>query len=58
MHTKMLVVICLGVIVAIIITVVSFGDMSAKPEPLTNGSELNKEVTFDDIKSCGWVDCF
>ncbi|WP_155994919.1 hypothetical protein [Butyrivibrio sp. WCE2006] len=58
MHTKKLVVICLGVVVAITITVVSFGEMSSKPEPLTNGSGLNKEVTFDDIKSCGWVDCF
>ena len=59
MYVKKRIIICFGVVVTAIIVTAIFFSLRPRPEPFTDTmQEVEQQITFEDVKSCGWVDCF
>ncbi|SDB68501.1 hypothetical protein [Butyrivibrio sp. INlla16] len=59
MYEKKRIKICFGVVVTAILVAAIFLSLRPRPEPFTDTmQEVEKQITFEDVKSCGWVDCF
>ncbi|WP_044915972.1 hypothetical protein [Butyrivibrio sp. WCE2006] len=59
MYVKKRITICFGVVVTAIIVTAIFFILRPRSESFTDTmQEVEQQITFEDIKSCGWVDCF
>ncbi|WP_026659346.1 hypothetical protein [Butyrivibrio sp. AC2005] len=59
MYVKKRITICFGVVVTAILVAAIFFSLRPRPEPFTDTmQEVEQQITFEDVKSCGWVDCF
>lgn len=59
MYVKKRIILWFGVVVTAIIVTAIFFSLRPRSESFTDTmQEVEQQITFEDIKSCGWVDCF